>query len=256
MYCNGLASPDRCSSYWYPDDLDHLRLVEFQGLGYACEQYGSACVRYDGGPPPAYVVYADLWCDGSTCQEYDPDQYFEISFQARTYLCEQTLLGFQKYDCNEWWGGAEPLFGFEPDLYCSGSEYFPDCSTLWYPSELASYTMFDDYTGTYLCQPAYTTRYVDYDCGSYSGGNPAYVYSLPLKCSTQYGGIECDRDDYPSFLDDVYFTTIDWGQYACRSTWGGSECFRYSYGSVESAMFGIPDYYCNPSGYCDPYGYP
>ena len=257
VYCDGLGPYDECSDLWYPSEMRGIRLVTFEGRSYACQLVGKACLSYTGGPPPVSFYSPDIWCDGLLCSKHDPDEWLEVSFDFADYFCEESFLGFQQFDCYQSLTGSPPTYtALDPDLYCSGPELFLTCSPDWYPDELEGYDFITFAGSDYLCEPALLGSWGDFDCGYYAGGDPAYVYTGDLKCSDMGYSFECDYDFYPSELDGVTFSTIGGYDYVCRSSYGGSECFRYYGGSPTSAMYGLPDLYCNYAGLCDPYGYP
>ena len=130
-----------------PFDSDRYFEVTYQGHRYLCEDSllnlsdSYDCMRYFGGSPPLLFFDPDLHCEGSrtslTCYEYDPDEYFEVTYGGRSYLCEMPFWG-QQYDCKTYFGGRPPSF-YSPDLYCSGPTYSLSCSRDWYPDELDDY---------------------------------------------------------------------------------------------------------------------
>jgi len=213
-----------------------------------------------GGSPSSFYV-PDLYCSGSpgwlTCTEYDPDEYFELTLGFDTYLCQDTW-SFQQYDCVTYRGGQPPSFVFT-DLYCSGGKSWPDCSSDWYPDELADYTFVTISGSPHICQPAFLGGWDDYDCGRYNGGNPDRVSygMLALKCTESWSAMECATDYYPSEWEGLELMRIDFSDYVCKSTWQGNECYRwYGSGSPKSATYGLPEYYCNSWGDCARNGYP
>lgn len=253
IYCEGSPKPTDCSELWYPSSLDNLRLVTFEGVDYACETYGNRCVAYSGGPPPAFFSYPDVWCDSYTCSYYDPDVWFEITFDTSAYLCTKAGLG--QHDCYSALNGG-PSNRSQPEVYCSGPQYSLQCSNSWYPNELARYELVSSPGGDYLCEPALTGGIDDYDCGFYWGGDPALVFTGELKCTDRGYSFECDELGYPSELDGLWIGYIGPDEYVCQDSWGGTECFRYYGESPRQATGGLPDLYCNYEGYCDEYGYP
>jgi len=216
------------------------------------------CVRYFGGGAPGFYDI-DLYCTGSKsrldCSTYDPDEYFEIRYDGTTYLCNSLLLG--KYECARYSSGSLPSF-YSPDLYCSGSESYPECSKYWFPSDLEMWGReIRNISGTtYLCDQAMGS-YRDWDCNRYSGGDPSFIsFSWPdLKCTEEYGSLSCNRDYYPSEMEGLSIVRIDFSKYICKSTFQGDECFRcWSDCSPDDVGY-WPDYYCNYRG-CSPDGYP
>jgi hypothetical protein len=255
VYCSGVGEPSECSQLWYPDELSAYYLVDFQGGSHLCDRISAACMRYDGGPIPSFA-YPDAWCDSAVCSYYDPAEWFEVRIDFTTHLCTSPMLaGYQQYDCYRSIDGRPPSVLLEPDAYCSGPEFNLDCSTDWYPDELDRYELINYGGSSYVCEPAFGGSYGDYDCGRYNGGDPAFVYWKDLKCTNYATGFECSDDYYPSELEGLYFATIDYGDYVCRDTYQGSECWSYWGGNPGSATWGSPDYYCNAWG-CDPYSYP
>lgn len=256
-YCSGISGPNECSTRWYPDELALLELVEFEGRSYVCEGFGNRCVNYESGPPPLYFAKPDVWCEFE-CTYYDPEVWLELDHEFRPYFCREAFAGFQQYDCVAAFGEMPPTLIITPDLFCSGSTLFLECSELWYPSELEFETLITYSGQTYLCRTAsgFGSTFGDLDCGPYSGGDPARAFVGALKCSEQFGSVQCDPNEYPSALAGVYFVTIGGLQHACQDTYQGSECWTYFSGSVRSAMIGMPNYYCNRSGDCDQFSYP
>lgn len=254
-YCSGYGTPQDCSELWYPDALASARLVEFRNSTYVCETYGNGCVRYVGGPPPSSFYSPDIWCDGVYCYEYDPDEWFEVTFASGGFICQESFFDWQQYDCQRYFGGRAPSSVVFAELYCSGSKSFPECSEHWYPDELDDYELISMGGFGYLCDGMWTVGWDDYDCGSYSGGDPSLVLAT-LKCTDRGYTFECNRDYYPSEMDGYFLSNIGGTQHVCEDTWQGSECYMYYSGSPSSATMGLPDYYCNSYGECDRYGYP
>ena len=253
LYCSGSETLPDCSELWYPSELDQYRLVEFDGVSYLCEQNDDSCVEYAGGPTPASSGSPDVWCDNVHCTYFDLDRYFEVSYGGQMYICERG--GLFGYNCYRPIGNTLPI-AYQPDLYCSGSEFSPRCSDLWYPDDLDRYQLIESGGSTYLCEDAVGGSFGDYDCGQYTGGDPSLVYTGGLKCSSSFGSFDCDTEFYPSELEGLYFLTIEFREYVCRDTIQGSECFPYSGGSPRSATMGLPDFYCNRSGECSDDYYP
>jgi hypothetical protein len=252
VYCSGTENRPECSELWYPDDLARYDVVDYGGSTYLCLL--GECEWYDGGRPPL-AISGELWCDGYGCTEYDSNRWFEVAYGFSDYLCEEAPLGFQKYDCHEYRGGAAPTLAIGVDLYCSGSESLPDCSELWYPVELDDVELVAYGSQTYLCERALLGGWNDYDCGAYTGGDPDFVWTGALKCTDSGWSFECDPDYYPSELEGLFFVTIGFSEYVCENTWQGYECFSYWGGSPRSAIGFWPDYYCNSYG-CSGDGYP
>jgi hypothetical protein len=246
------------------DSVGDATVVTWRGGQYVCGDVRGGfvpCVRYFGGQPPQVFFGADIWCrwpDALVCVEYDPSQYFEITSRGGRYLCTDVISrGFR---CNRYFGGRPSVSLWSADLYCNGSQAYPECSELWYPNELKRYEIVRINGQTHLCNPA-TNPYAsigDKDCAPYRGGDPKFVsFSLGLKCSPSSlgGSYECRTDYYPSEEKGVVFMEIDYQNYACKKTFSGHECYRYYGGSPKRAMMGMPDYYCNDYG-CSPSGYP
>lgn len=229
------------------------------GQAYACstQSFGAhPCVKWSSGPAPRSFFSPDLWCDGSTCTEYDPDEYFEITYDFDNYLCESGGVLRSGTDCVRYAGGPAPSF-LHADLYCSGSSLGRECSDLWYPDELDDYELVEIGGRLHLCDDALLGgSFDDMDCAPYNGGDPDRVsFTLGLKCSRDLGSLRCERDFYPSELDGLEVVTISGGTYVCEDTYQGSECFRWWSGSPRDATYGRPDYYCNRDG-CAQGGYP
>ena len=256
VYCDGAVEPNECSSVWYPAQLQGIRLVTFEGIDYACESYGLACVSYRGDGPPPALWNPDVWCDGLVCTHYDPEVWFEVTFDFSTYFCTDGWAGFEQYDCYHSFSGSPPQVTLDPDLYCSGSEYALSCDERWYPDELSSFEIVSFGGSDYICEPSYVGSFGDYDCGTYRGGDPSFVYTGELNCTNRGTALDCAYDYYPSEFDGVSVVNIGGADYLCENSWGGSECYRYFGGSPASAMFGIPDLYCNFQGLCDERDYP
>jgi hypothetical protein len=245
----------------YEPDLRGHYIVTYELSDYICKEgFGVAdeCARYRGGPAPIMIGEADLYCSQSysayECSPYNPDQYFELGYDGRSYLCERDFA--DRNDCLAYDGRYVPSFGLTPDLYCSGSDWSPDCSELWYPAELDGYDIQQISGRDYLCEDAWS--YGDVDCYLYDGGNPDFAAgSFPdLKCSETGGRLECSTDAYPSEFENLATVRIGGAEYICEDTFEGQECFRwYGTGSPSNVTMGLPDYYCNSYG-CDPYGYP
>jgi len=253
VYCDGFEGPTDCSDMWYPSSLSHVDLVEWGTSSYVC--ISDECEIYEGGaPPPLRISNPDIWCDNQSCGEYDPDRYFEVYHSSGRYICDKVFGSGWHFDCTSYFGGAPPSFIY-PQLYCSGSEYYPDCSDLWYPDEMDRADILEFNGQMYVCDRAFSGSFGDYDCGVYTGGDPRYVSTgWGLKC-TKTIGWDCRTDFYPSELEGLSFATISGGQYVCKNSYGGSECWSYWSGSPKSATGGLPDYYCNYSG-CSRDGYP
>lgn len=119
---------------------------------------------------------------------YDPDRYFEVTYQYRSYLCEDPLFNFSdRYDCMRYYGGSPPLFFFNPDLYCSGPTYSLRCSTDWYPDGLDDYEFVTIGFSSYAC--AYQFFSGDYNCVPYYGGRPPSYYGFPTYiCASDWLG--------------------------------------------------------------------
>lgn len=256
IYCDGYSAPTSCSELWYPSELNSVRLVVFDGVDYACQVVGSACVAYQGGPPPTSFFNPSVWCEGLSCSHYDPAEWFELTVDFTDYFCEESIFGFQHFDCYQSFGSPPSYTALDPDVYCSGPKILLDCSENWYPDELDQYEIVLYNGGEYICERSYLGGFQDYDCGFYSGGDPSYVFGNDLKCTDRGYQFECNPSYYPSELDGMSLTTIGGYEYICRDSYGGSECFRYFGGSPSSVMYGMPDLYCNYLGLCDPYGYP
>ena len=256
VYCEGVAEPSACSHVWYPSELQGIRLVTFEGTDFACESYGLACVRYSGDGPPPALWNPEVWCDGLECTRYDPDVWFEVTFDFSDYFCTDALMGIEQYDCYQSFTDSPPQVTLDADLYCSGREYSLSCDKRWYPNELRALEIVTFSGADYLCEPSYVGSYGDYDCGAYRGGDPDLVYTGGLKCTSRGTSFDCSYDHYPSEFDNVSVVNIGGVEYICEESWGGSECYRYYGGSPASATHGIPDLYCNFQGLCDEWDYP
>lgn len=253
FYCSGSIQAPMCSAYWYPHEMQGLTVGEYKNTLYVCNSVGNECFLLDPGSEPQLRGDPDLWCDSLGCTEYDPDEWVSITFDLNEYFCQDTFLNdYDQWDCylGEIDGPPEFVFG-DPDLYCSGSLRISDCSDLWYPDELIRENIVQYGGQAYLCEPAFTGRIGDYECAEYSGGDPRFIYGGSLRCSTLTSGFACDDSDFPSLLDSVFFTYIGGTEYVCESVIGGSDCYAYYFGSIEDAMFGLPDLYCNRLGECD-----
>jgi hypothetical protein len=261
LYCTDSGPDYRCTTY----DPQAYFEVTFNGIDHICEARTSSrahrCQRWIGGPPPISIIGADLYCSGdgpgNMCTVYNPDEYFEVDSQGRRHLCDKQFT-MSQYKCELFNGTSIPMFGYEPALYCSGSESSVNCSTSWYPDELDRYNFTTISGTTYLCEAAYGAGLGDLDCHRYNGGDPnSATAGLPDQyCSPSGSVLDCDPGDYPSVWEGLRVVTIDYSQFICKSTFQGEECHRwYGGGSPSSATFGIPDYYCNRTG-CDPNRYP
>ena len=146
-------------------------------------------MRYFGGSAPLFFFDPDLHCEGSrtslTCYEYDPDEYFEVTYGGRSYLCDMPFWG-QQYDCKTYFGGRPPSF-YSPDLYCSGPTYSLSCSRDWYPDELDDYEFITIDFSTYACD--YQLFSGDYNCVRYYGGRPPSYFGFPTYvCESDWFG--------------------------------------------------------------------
>ena len=197
VYCDGAIEPSECSEVWYPNELQGIRLVTFEGIDYACESYGLACVSYGGGEPPPALWNPEVWCDGLECTYYDPDVWFEVSFDFFDYFCTDALMGFEQYDCYQSFSDSPPQVTLDPDVYCSGSEYSLSCDERWYPDELRSLEIVTFNGADYLCESSYVGSYGDYDCGAYWGGDPGLVYTGELKCTNHGTSFDCAYETTP-----------------------------------------------------------
>jgi hypothetical protein len=230
-----------------PYDSVHYFEIEYAFADYLCTgafsfEYTYDCVRYYGGAAPSFFS-PDLYCSGSrssvTCYEYDPDDYFEVSYNGGTYVCESTF-GYGRYNrCARYYGGAAPSF-FTTDLYCTNSLNSVTCY------EYDSYYYFEvSYNGgTYLCEDA-SYSYGRYDCVRYYGGAAPSFFSPDLYCSEISNNIDCSAIWYPDDLDNYEYITIGFSQYACLYSFVDREfsCVRY-YGGQPPSYYGFPDYIC------------
>ncbi|MFT7650396.1 MAG: hypothetical protein ACI8Y4_005166 [Candidatus Poriferisodalaceae bacterium] len=266
LYCSGPQGTLSCAEY-NPNEYFEVR---FQAQTYLCQETYSfqqyECSDYFGGPAP-YLGTPALYCSGSrtsaACTEYDPDKYFEISSDGRRYLCEAQFSPRQ-YNCTTFSGGSAPRVSGAPDLYCSGSESYPDCSSNWYPDELTRYDIYEINGSSHLCKRSIWGGFNDYDCSRYAGGDPSRVsFSWPdLKCTETLGRMQCDRDEYPSAIqeeldrwDNLSVARINGSSYICESGFQGDSCYR-CWGECSPDQVGFfPDYYCNNRG-CSPDSWP
>ena len=104
---------------------------------------------------------------------YNPDEYFEVDSQGRRHLCDKRFT-ISQFNCESFNGTTIPIFGYQPALYCSGSESSVNCSTSWYPDELDRYDFTTISGTTYLCEAAYGAGLGDLDCHRYNGGDPEF----------------------------------------------------------------------------------
>lgn len=189
LYCSGDQVAPECVEY----DPEEYFEVRFDGAGYLCRDellsYGEyECELYLGGPPP-YFFTPDLYCSGTrsspTCSEYDPDEYFEVTYGFDNYICEDTL-GYEQYDCVHYYGGPAPYIG-TADLYCSGPRYSLDCSPDWYPDELDNYEYVTIDFASYACEYQWISN--EFNCVRYFGGRPPTSYFFPdYICDADYLG--------------------------------------------------------------------
>ena len=180
-----------------PYDSDRYFEVTYKGLTYLCEDPllnlddSYDCMRYLGGRPPLFFFDPDLYCEGSrtslTCSEYDPDEYFELTYRGGGYLCRERYTS-QQYDCVTYFGGPPPSF-FSPDVYCSGPTYSLSCSRDWYPNELEDYEFVTIGFSPYICKYQFFSG--DYNCLPYYGGRPPSYFGFPTYVceSNWYGSI-------------------------------------------------------------------
>jgi hypothetical protein len=249
-----------------PENADAVR---FDGADYWCEANSfstvDSCVRASFPVPDAASFFnPDVWCDFNTCTYYNPDDYIEVTFASSSYICEAEGYSYtDQYNCQTYLGGRPPPF-LSTDIYCSGSEWARECSTLWYPDELAQYELTTVNGRDHLCKDAWQGGYGDLDCYTYSGGDPSFVGgSVAAYCSSSGSFLDCSDEWYPNELDRYDFTRINGSDHVCKdaltTSWGDQDCFRYYGGDPNSATFGLPNQYCSGDSFsmtCDPYDYP
>ena len=191
---------------------------------------------------------------GSQDSEEDlPRGWIRLWFEGADYVCEE--VGYSDADCVRAFGSVPSYIG-TPDQYCSNvMSSFPDCSDLWYPSELDDYTFIQYGPSDYVCEDSFSGfAFGDAECFRYSGGDPGMATGAfpDLYCSDSFSAIPtCDEDYFPSELEGLEFVTIDGSDYVCEDTFGGLECFRWrGFGSPRDAIGFSPDFYCNDWGEC------
>jgi hypothetical protein len=132
----------------------------------------------------------------------------------------------------------------------------PDCSELWYPSELDNYQLTTIDGQNMICSDANLGSSLgDLDCFAYDGGDPdlaASAFGFKYQCSRDGPTLTCAQDYYPSEMDDYELFTVDGRDVICTDAgyaggYGDLDCFRYDGGDPSDAAFGLPDYKCSPS---------
>lgn len=241
--------------------------VRVDGKEYWCELSPSSaavpCVLAKAAvPQTASFALADLWCESTQCYPYNPEWYFETTYDGRGYICQSASVGYSdRYDCTSYRGGPPPALISVPEVYCNDSGFGRTCSDLWYPDDLEDYELITVGGADYLCKSAWQGGLGDLDCYRYSGGNPSMVTGLvDLYCSSTFLG-DCSTDWYPSVLDDYDRYQIGGSDYLCKNAftgrYGDMNCYRYFGGAPRLAAF--PDLYCSNEGgglACDTSDYP
>lgn len=264
LYCEGHAGPDDCSPYWYPSELNDVRIVNWRGDLYACQLHADGCVAYQRGGPPPPILRPTAWCSDRVCTAYDPELWTEVEVDGLPMLCRRALGVADGHDCYLWKGGPPPTG--VPYTYCSGLLEVVRCSKLWYPSVLDSYLLLERPGGIVPCQPA-SEGPSHYDCGgTYFGGSPPYVVRVEERCSKKDGAIFCDPRWYPGAMSipgaELYFVSVGGGEYVCVETLpkiglAEDNCYRWSGGDprIDVGPGSVPDLVCGPSA-CRPWSFP
>ena len=251
IYCSSIKENSNCSEYWYPDTLEKYDIYEYNFETIICEYSFSLdniskCKRFSKGSNPDQLSFfsPDYWCEtgiSTNCYDYDPGEWTKID---GGYFCKDNWDGL---DCYKSSSGSPPAYASgTPDLYCDDSSYSSyNCSEYWYPNELANYEITNSFGSSLLCQRAFNGySYNDYDCGSYMGGDPTFVYFADYKCTDEGFSMNCNKDYYPSELDDYELTSIGYsGTYVCEKSYR-SRCWKYYGGSLSASAGGWVDYYC------------
>ena len=198
-------------------------------------------------PTPTVVVPTP-----TPTQPYDPEEYFEVTFNGSGYICEEKFSWRSQYDCDRYFGGGPPLIILpSPDLYCSGPENSLTCDYRWYPDELADYELVTIDWNEYLCENSLFGSWGDKDCRRYDGGDPFWASggSVDLYCSGSGYNMTCASDEYPSVWENYVVVRIDFGDYICdQGALFDTPCVRYFGGSPSQYSFFLPDYYCPKYG--------
>ncbi len=192
--------------------------------------------------------------------DYDPDELFEMTYESFDYLCTVLDVSISRYPCVLYSGGPSPDIVSvitAPDLYCSGTATFRDCSGLWFPSDLDEYDLRTVDGHDVICTSAGTfSSPGDQACYLYAGGNPSTATTglADYMCSSSRVGIsDCATDYYPSEMADYKQYKVNGGDVICTDarvsgSFGDLDCYRYSGGNPSDAVSGTPDYKCTPSG--------
>ena len=195
---------------------------------------------------------------------YNPNHYFEITFDFNDYICEDRFSWGDQYDCVRYFGGRAPLI-LSPELYCSGPDYNLTCSANWYPNEMDAFEFVTVNYQDYACQDSWVGGWDGKDCYRYNGGDPSMAVMgwVGLYCSGSGYSMRCDGRWYPGELDKYEFFTIGYQDYICKDAWSGhwgdKDCYLYESGDPSMAVMGWVDLYCSGSGYsmtCNPDEYP
>ena len=90
-YCDAVSSYSDCSKLWYPNVLNNYDIVTVSNQNYVCNNTFSTyddCYEYSGGNPTNVSTFGtpDLWCDYSSCYEYDPTEW---SVVVGNFFCKE-----------------------------------------------------------------------------------------------------------------------------------------------------------------------
>ncbi len=228
---------------------DENRYFEIEG--HLCQNGAEPypCVAYYGGDVPTMLA-PDQYCKGLrnplARTGYNPNEYFEVAFDLRNYLCEVDRFSFNSYECVSYFGGPAPPF-YPIDLFCSGPQLALDCAEY----DPAAYFEVRFNNVGYLCDVQEFTS--NSDCMRYSGGPPpASPLSPDLYCSTQLRSTpRCSGLWYPDELERYEIHQIGGGNYLCERAFlagiGDYDCYRYSGGNPAFVGGFTPDLKCTAS---------